>query len=73
MSILMAGGGLRRGIVVGATNSKGEHPTERTLGPADLLATIYHQLGVDYRREFINSEGRPIKLLSDGEPIRELV
>ncbi len=73
MSVLMAGGGLRRGLVVGATSSNGEHPTERRLSPADLLATVYRQLGIDYRREFLNGEGRPIKLLAEGEPIRELV
>jgi hypothetical protein len=73
MSVLMTGGGLRRGQVVGATSPNGEHPIERTMGPADILATIYHQLGINYRTEFINGEGRPIKLLSEGEPIRELV
>lgn len=73
MSVLLTGGGLRRGQVIGATNRKGEHPTDRTLGPADVLATIYHTLGVDYRREFTNGEGRPIKLLAEGDPIRELV
>lgn len=73
MSVLMTGGGLRRGVVVGATNPKGEHPIDRTLAPADILATVYHTLGVDYHREFLNSEGRPVKLLDSGEPIRELV
>lgn len=73
MSILMTGGGLARGQVVGATNHKGEFPTERVLSPADVLATIYHTFGIDYRREFANTDGRPIKLLDSGEPIRELV
>ncbi len=73
MSVLMAGGGLRPGVVVGATGPKGEHPVDRTLGPADLLATVYRQLGVDCRREFLNGEGRPVKLLAEGTPIRELV
>jgi hypothetical protein len=73
MSVLMAGGGLRSGVVVGATSPNGEHPIDRTLGPADILATVYHQLGVDYRREFANGDGRPVLLLQDGEPVRELV
>jgi len=73
MSILMTGGGLQRGQIVGATNSKGEFPTERVLAPADVLATVYHTLGIDYRREFMNSEGRPVQLLAEGRPIRELV
>lgn len=73
MSVLMAGGGLKPGLVVGATSPNGEHPIDRRLSPADLLATVYHQLGVDYRREFLNGQGQPVKLLKDGEPIRELV
>lgn len=73
MSVLMTGGGLKRGEVVGATNRKGEFPIERPISPADLLATVYHTLGIDYRREFVNSEGRPVALLPEGEPVRELL
>lgn len=73
MSVLMTGGGIRRGQVVGATSPNGEHPIDRTLSPADILATVYHQLGIDYRAEFTNGEGRPVMLLQDGEPVRELV
>ncbi len=59
--------------IIGATSAHGEYPIDRTLGPADILATIYGQLGINYRTEFTNGEGRPIKLLSEGEPIKELV
>jgi hypothetical protein len=72
-SALVAGGNLRMGQVVGATNSKGEYPADRALTPQDLLATIYHHLGVDYRRSFVDLSGRPTSILSTGEPIRELV
>ena len=72
MSVLMTGGGLRRGQVIGATDAKGHGPIERSLGPADILATVYGALGIDYRREFLNSEGRPVKLLDEGAPIPEL-
>ncbi len=72
-SALIAGGGLRMGQVVGATNSKAEYPAERPLHPQDLLATIYHHLGINHRHEFPDFSGRPIPVLSYGEPIRELV
>ena len=72
MSVLTAGGGLRPGVVVGATGPKGERPVDRMLGPGDLLATVYGQLGVDWRREFPNRDGRPVRLLAEGTPIREL-
>jgi hypothetical protein len=72
-SALVSGGGLRMGLVIGATNRRGEHPVERPLTPKDLLATIYRHLGIDRRAEFRDLSGRPIPILSDGEPIRELV
>ncbi len=73
MSALISGGGLRMGQVVGATNRWGEYPADRPLTPKDLLATIYRHLGVDYRAAFPDVSGRPVPILSEGEPIRELV
>ena len=61
------------GQVVGATNRRGEYPAERPLTPKDLLATIYRHLGIDYRAEFHDFTGRPVPILSEGEPIRELI
>jgi len=61
------------GQVVGATTSKAEYPIERPLSPKDLLATMYRHLGVDYHQGLIDFAGRPIPILSEGEPIRELV
>jgi hypothetical protein len=71
-SALLSGGGLRMGQVVGATTSKAEYPVDRPLHPQDLLATIYGHLGIDPRVEFRDYFGRPLPVLSHGEPIREL-
>ncbi len=73
MCALVSGGGLRVGQVVGATTAKGEYPRERPLTPKDVLATIYRHLGIDPRHEFHDFSGRPIPILGEGEPIRELV
>lgn len=73
MSALVAGGGMRMGQVIGATNSRGEYPRERPLTPQDLLATVYHHLGVEWRHEFLDFSGRPVPILGHGEAIRELV
>lgn len=70
---LVSGGGMRTGQVIGATGGKGEYPIQRPLAPQDMLATIYHHLGVDYRRSLIDFAGRPVPILSDGSPIPELV
>lgn len=72
-SAMLAGGGLRTGQVVGATNEKAEFPMERSLTPADVLATVYHVLGIDFRQTFIDNAGRPIPILDSGTPIREII
>ncbi len=73
ISVLMAGGGLRGGQVVGSTNAKGEHPKDRPLTPADILATVYHVMGIDPKLSFKDHTGRPIPILDDGKPIAEIV
>lgn len=70
---LVSGGGMRMGQVIGATTARGEHPKERPLTPQDLLATVYHHLGIDPRQEFRDFTGRPIPILSGGAAIPELV
>ena len=72
-SVLFAGGGLRTGQVVGATNSKAEYPAERPYTPKDVLATIYRHLGIDWTETFTDLSGRPIHILPHGQPIPELV
>ena len=73
ISVMMAGGGLRMGQVVGSTNAHSEHPQDNPFTPEDILATIYHVMGVNPRQEFPDREGRPIPILSGGEPIRQLI
>lgn len=62
MSILVSGGGRPMGKIIGATNSKGEHPVQAQLSPQDIHATIYHHLGIDYRRTYNDRAGRPISI-----------
>lgn len=72
-SMLFAGGGIRTGQVIGATDARGEDPIERRVGPGDFLATIYNHLGIDYRRVAINNfAGRPVPIVSSGTAIAEL-
>ena len=72
MSVLLAGGGLKMGQVIGATGPRAEEPVERIMDSNCLLATIYKKFGVDTTRSFLNNNGRPIPILTDGEPIDEL-
>jgi uncharacterized protein (DUF1501 family) len=72
-SVMLAGGGLRGGQIIGATNRKGEFPVDRPLKPNDVLATVYHVLGIDPRQTFQDNSGRPIPILDSGDPIREII
>jgi hypothetical protein len=70
---LFAGGGLRTGQVVGETDRRAERPRSRGVGPRDVLATVYHALGIDLETKFPDLTGRPMALLDDGKPIEELI
>ena len=72
-TMLFAGGGIRTGQVIGATDRVGEDPIQRRVGPGDFLATVYHHLGIDYNTlAFTRFAGRSIPLPLRGEPITEL-
>ncbi len=73
MSALLAGGGLKMGQVIGATNRKGEVPIERPVRPEHIIRTVYHVLGINPFHEFTNESGRPMPVMNIGEPISELV
>jgi hypothetical protein len=72
-SALVAGGGMRMGQYVGQTDSRAEQPKTRAYGPQNLLATLYHVLGIDPASTIPDASGRPMFLLDDREPIRELL
>ena len=72
-TMLFAGGGIRTGAVIGATDARGEDPIERRVGPDDFLATIYHHLRIDRINSGITDfSGRPVLLAPRGNPIPEL-
>ncbi|MCC6795380.1 MAG: DUF1501 domain-containing protein [Candidatus Hydrogenedentes bacterium] len=73
-SILMAGGGIQGGRVVGKTDEIGAYPVERPVTPAEVVATVYHCLGIDGETELTGPGNRPIPLVDHGvKPIMELV
>lgn len=72
-TMLFAGGGIRTGQVIGATNSRAEEPVDRRVGPEDFLATIYQHLGIDYTTVALpDFSGRPIPIIRSGQAIAEL-
>lgn len=70
---LLAGGGLKTGQVVGETDRLGEQATGRPFSPSNILATLYHVLGINPSQTLPDHAGRPQYLLDDREPIRQLI
>lgn len=73
MFCLLGGGGVRGGMIVGETDSKGQAPKSRPLRPDHLHATIYHCLGIDPAIHLLDPSGRPTPVLEDPTPIAELL
>jgi len=73
MSVFLSGGGLKMGQAIGATNPRAEEPVDRIMNSNCLLATLYKRFGIDTSQAFLNHAGRPIPILTDGEPIAELL
>jgi hypothetical protein len=73
MSALVAGGGLKMGQAIGATNARAEYPVDRRYTVPQLLSTLYTTLGIDPSMTFANGSGRPMYVLDEREPVVELL
>ena len=73
MSMCMAGGGFRHGQVIGASSRDGGEIAERPVTPGDIAATIYHHLGVPLDATYTDLQNRPVFIVDEGAPIRELI
>jgi uncharacterized protein (DUF1501 family) len=73
MSMALAGGGLRHGQVIGATEHDGGQIKERRVTPGDLAATIYQHMGVPLETTYLDPTGRPRPIVDSGSAIRELL
>src|SRR5947208_2313782 len=72
-TMMMAGGGIKGGQVIGASDDIGATPKDRPTTPAQVAATIYQSLGIPIDTELPGSQGRPIRVVDNGvEPIKEL-
>ncbi|MBG88050.1 MAG: hypothetical protein CMO80_14260 [Verrucomicrobiales bacterium] len=73
MSVLLAGGGFKRGFVYGSTDGEGMRPKDNPCLPADLSATLFYSMGIDPQHELTTPTGRPMKLFQDGEVLHDLL
>jgi hypothetical protein len=73
-SAILAGGGMKVGQVVGSTDRTGGSAAARPIPYRDVLATVYHNLGIDPHTYILDKADRPVTILpTDSEPIRELI
>lgn len=72
-SALMAGGGVKGGNIIGASDEDGMEPAERPVNVPDLHASLAYALGIDLKKEVITPQGRPMRLIrQEATPITEL-
>ncbi len=72
-TLALFGGGLRMGQAVGESNARAEVPRTTPITPQDLMATVFHVLGMPQGLHYNDPTGRPVPMVNGGRPIRELV
>jgi len=77
-SLALAGGGIRGGQVIGASDQRAAYVADRMISMGDVFATIYKAFGIDWAKTYMTPIGRPIYIANgrddrQGEPIRELL
>lgn len=72
-SVVLAGGGIRSGQVIGATNEDGTDIAHRPVSVPDLFATLCYQLGIDPNKRYYTPQGRPVTIVDKGQVITEIV
>ncbi len=72
-SMAVAGGGFKKGLVYGSSNSTASEPEENPVRVEDVLTTVYHQLGINADKELMAPGGRPIEIIDGGEVVKGLL
>ena len=72
-SIALAGGGMKRGFVYGASDATGGEPESDPLSVEDYAATIFHQVGIDPDKTLLTPGGRPQAIVKDGKVVKDLL
>lgn len=73
-SMMLAGGGITRGQIYGASDATAAEPAREEVKLEDFLATVYHQLGIDSNQELVAFGGtRPIEIVKDGKVVKGIV
>lgn len=72
-SVMLAGGGIKGGVIYGASNATASEPEFDPVGPQDLATTMYHQLGIVADKELMAPGDRPIEIVDGGKVLTEII
>jgi uncharacterized protein (DUF1501 family) len=72
-SVVLAGGGMKQGMIYGASNPVASEPDRDEVGPADLATTLYYQMGIIADKELMAPGNRPIEIVDGGKVRKELL
>jgi len=72
-SVMLAGGGIKGGLIYGSSNATASEPEEDPVGPGDLATTVYHLLGIVADKELMAPGDRPIEIVDGGNVIKDLI
>jgi uncharacterized protein (DUF1501 family) len=72
MFVLMGGGGMKGGQVIGSSDEKGMGPAGDAITPDSVAASYLKAIGIDHHKEYHTNTGRPIMVVRNGEPIKQL-
>jgi uncharacterized protein (DUF1501 family) len=72
-SVVLAGGGIKRGLIYGASDPTGAEPERDAVSIEDLASTVYTRLGIDSDKKLMSPGNRPIDIVRGGSVIKELL
>ena len=72
-SVVVAGGGMKKGSIYGSSDATASEPDEKPLTVEDFATTIYHQMGIVADKELMAPGGRPIEIVDGGKVISEMI
>jgi uncharacterized protein (DUF1501 family) len=72
-SVVLAGGGIKQGMIYGSSDPTGAEPADSPVSVEELAATVYHQLGIDPDKRLIAPGNRPIDIIRGGKVIQDII
>jgi uncharacterized protein (DUF1501 family) len=72
-SVLLAGGGIKGGVIHGSSNATASEPDTDPVTPGDLATTVYHQMGIVADKELMAPGNRPVEIVDGGKLINPLI